>query len=80
MLMRYLHRLNSNLRNGFFRVNPMNGTITFCVESLLSINQFWKLVMVPDKCIELIKFKMSMSVCLLKLHISKILYLINEIS
>lgn len=80
MLIRYLHKLNSTLRDGFFRVNPVTGWITFSIESLFSIVQFWELVYRPKQCIKLIEAERILNIRQLKFNSYKILHLVDEVS
>lgn len=79
MLMRYLSKLNTTIRDGFFRVHHVTGVITFCMESLFSIPQFWELMCRHKQCLHLVESETLLNMRLLKFNIYKILFLVDEI-
>lgn len=78
--MRYMHKLNSTLKDGFFRVSAANGWITLCVESVFSTTGFWDLIYKTKDCIKFIESEILLSRRLMKFSIYKILYLANELT
>ncbi len=80
MLMRFLNKLNGTLRDGFFRVNPFTGWLTYSMESLMSVVQFWQFVYSPKQCIKALETDRRGNVRQLKFNSHKILYLVDEVS
>ena len=79
LLNHFLLRINAGIKYGSFKLNPLNGEITLCFNSVMSAYQYENLLLEPSKCVNYVENELLKLKFFLRIHWYKIMHLANHL-